>query len=368
MNSRTIPNFLSIAIALLSLGQALLPAQSVKLAKVVSKRVARTTELPGEFFPFLSVQLHAKVPSYVEKVLVDRGSFVKQGDLLIQLSAPEMMAHIGQAQAQVTSAESDEAQAKAQLAAAQSTYTRIQDAAKTPGAVAENDVVQAKQQTEAAQELVSSRQRMVESMKSNLKSQQDLAAYLRVTAPFDGVISTRYIHPGALVGPGSDVPLLQLDQISHLRLAIAVPESDVAGLMKGVKVEFKVSAFPDRTFSGVIARPAYALDMKTRTMPVELDVANPQRLLAPGMYPSAQWPVERSRASLLVPLTGIVTTTERVFVIRDNNGRAQWVSVRKGPSAGNLVEVEGDLKPGDEVVERATDETRDGSELKTAAK
>ena len=185
-----------------------------------------------------------------------------------------------------------------------------------------------------------------------------------MTAPFEGVISTRYVHPGALVGPGSDVPLLQLDQISHLRLAVAVPEADVAGLVKGLQVDFKVPAFPDRMFSGVIARPAYALDMKTRTMPVELDVLNPQRFLAPGMYPSVLWPVERSGVSLLVPPTSIVTTTERVFVIRNNNGRAQWVDVRRGPPVGSLVEATGDLKPGDEIVEGGTDEIRNGSELK----
>lgn len=225
-----------------------LKLQSVKLVKVIAKRVLRTKELQGEFFPFLTVQLHAKVSGYVEKVLVDRGSFVKRGELLVQLNAPEMVARLSQAQAQVTSAESDEAQAEAQLTAVQSTYSRIQDASNTPGAVAENDLIQAKQQTEAAGSLVRSRQRTVESMRSNLKSQQDLAAYLRVTAPFDGVISTRYVHPGALVGPGSDVPLLQLDQVSHLRLAVAVPESDVAGLKKGLRVEFKVPAYPDRTF------------------------------------------------------------------------------------------------------------------------
>jgi membrane fusion protein, multidrug efflux system len=187
----------------------------------------------------------------------------------------------------------------------------------------------------------------------------------RVTAPFDGVITTRYVHPGALVGPGSDVPLLQLDQISHLRLAVAVPEADVAGIEKGVTVDFKVPVHPERTFSGVIARPARALDMKTRTMPVELDVRNADGQLAPGMYSSVLWPVESTRAALLVPPTSIVTTTERVFVIRDNNGRAQWVNVHKGLTVGNLVEVQGDLKSGDEVVDDATDEIREGAELKT---
>jgi membrane fusion protein, multidrug efflux system len=365
MNSRSIFKLLTSVLAILLSTQAPLAAQSMKFARVLSKRVARTTELPGEFYPYETVQLHAKVESYVESVSVDRGSTVKRGDLLIQLSAPEMMARISQAQAQLTSAESDEAQAEAQLAAARSTYSRIQEASKTPGAVAENDMVQAKQQTEAAQAFVQSRKRMVDSFKSNLKSQQDLAAYLRVTAPFDGVISTRHVHPGALVGPGVDRPLLQLDQISRLRLAVAVPESDIAGVVKGTKVDFKVSAYPDRTFSGTIARPAYALDMKTRTMPVELDVTNPKHLLAPGMYPSVLWPVERAQPSLLVPATSIVTTTERVFVIRNRNGHAEWVNVRRGPTAGSLIEVSGDLKPGDEIVEHGTDEIRNGSELKT---
>jgi len=366
MNSRnTRKSIFLVVFAFLALHAPLL-GQKLQLTRVVSKRVERTTDLPGEFYSFLSVQIHAKVPSYVEKVYVDRGSFVKQGELLIQLSAPEMMAQIGQAQAQLASAEAEESQAEAQLAAAESTFTRTQEASKTPGAIAENDLVQAKQQVAAAQALVRSRQRTIESLRGSLQAQQDLAAYLRVTAPFDAVISTRYVHPGALVGPGADVPLLQLDQISHLRLAVAVPEVDVSGLVKGAKVDFRVPAYPDRTFSGIVARPAYVLDTKTRTMPVELDVANPQRLLAPGMYPSVLWPVERSRASLLVPPTSIVTTTERVFVIRDNQGRAQWVDVRRGATVGNLVEVFGDLKPGDEIVERATDEIRDGAGLQAA--
>ncbi len=339
-------------------------AQTIKLTKVVSKRVARTTELPGEFYPFLSVELRAKVAGFVDKVLVDRGSVVRVGQLLVQLSAPELEAHITQAQAQVTSAESDVAQAQAQLAAAQSNLENLQQAAKTPGVVAENDLVQVKHQTDAAEALVRSRERTSESLKGNLRSQQDLASYLRVTAPFDGVITTRYIHPGALVGPGSDVPLLQVDQVSRLRLAVAVPEADVAGIEKGLKVDFKVPARPGRTFSGVITRPARALDIKTRTMPVELDVNNTNGLLAPGMYPSVLWPVESSRPSLLVPPTSIVTTTERVFVIRQNNGHAQWVNVSKGPTTGNLVEVQGDLKAGDEVVDHATDEIRNGAELK----
>jgi multidrug efflux pump subunit AcrA (membrane-fusion protein) len=98
-------------------------------------------------------------------------------------------------------------------------------------------------------------------------------------------------------------------------------------------------------------------------MPVELDVQNNDGALAPGMYSSVLWPVTSARASLLVPATSVVTTTERMFVIRNRNGHAEWVDVRKGPAVRDLVEVSGDLKPGDEIVERATDEIRDGAPL-----
>src|ERR1039457_5172754 len=103
-------------------------AQTGDLAPVVSRPVSRIVELPGEFLPFLSVSLHAKVPSYVDRVLVDRGSIVRQGDLLAEMSAPEMTAQIAEAQSKVQAAEADRLQAEAQLAAAQSTYDRTKQA------------------------------------------------------------------------------------------------------------------------------------------------------------------------------------------------------------------------------------------------
>ena len=105
-----------------------------------------------------------------------------------------------------------------------------------------------------------------------------MQAYLKITAPFDGVVTDRLVHPGALVGSGTE-PLLVVQQVSHLRLVVAVPEEDVGGIARGAKVEFQVPAYPERTYSGTIARLAHALDQKTRTMPVELDVL-PRRELA----------------------------------------------------------------------------------------
>jgi membrane fusion protein (multidrug efflux system) len=342
---------------------SLASAQSIDLATVVSKPVSRTVELPGEFQPFLSVSLHAKVPGYVERVLVDRGSVVKEGQLLVELTAPEMAARIAEAESKVPVAEADRLQAEAQLAAAENTFERLKKAAETPGAVAGLEVIQAEKQVEAARALVRSRQQASLAAQAVTQTERQLQAYLKISAPFDGVVTDRLVHPGALVGAGSDAVLLVIQQVSHLRLVVAVPEEDAGGIVQGAKVEFHVPAYPERIFSGAVARIAHALDPKTRSMPVEVDVLNADGSLAPGMYPTVKWPVRRSHPALFVPRTSVVTTTERTFVVRDRDGRAEWVNVRKGTADGDSTEVIGDLQPGERVVRRATDEIREGTPL-----
>jgi RND family efflux transporter MFP subunit len=142
---------------------------------------------------------------------------------------------------------------------------------------------------------------------------------------------------------------------------VAVPEEDSGTVVPGTKVTFHVPAFPQRTFSGTIARSSHALDPKTRTMPVELDVANADGSLSPGMYPTVNWSVRRSGPALLVPVSSVVTTTERTFVIRNRDGRAEWIDVKKGQVEGALVEVTGALQAGDKIVIQATDEVRNGA-------
>ena len=342
--------------------------QTTDLVPVVAKQVSRTAELPGEMQPFLSVSLRANIAGYVERVLVDRGSVVKEGQLLVELRAPEIAAQIAEGQSKVQTAESDRLQAEAQLAASQSTYERLKKAAETPGAIAGNELVQAEKQVEANQALVRSRQQAMRTAQAAVDAQKELQAYLRIIAPFDGVITDRQVHPGTLVGRGSDPVLLVLQQISQLRLVVAVPEEDVGGITTGANVGFRVPAYTERKYAGTVARVSHVLDKASRTMPVELDVANRDGTLAPGMYATVTWPIHRSRPALFVPKTSVVTTAERTFVIRNQNGRAQWVDVRKGAADGDLLEITGELKPGEMVVRRATDELREGTPIQAASK
>ncbi len=337
---------------------ALLHAQPVEVTTVVSKTLERKSKLPGEFAPYQAVDVHARVTGYIETVHVDRGSVVKTGDPLVTLSAPEMAAHVAESEARVQMLESQRAEAEAKVVAAQSTHERIKAASATPGAIAGNELVLAEKAVEAAKAVVRSLESSQKAARAAVDAQRDLINYLKVTAPFDGVITERYAHPGALA---DKQPLLKLEQHGRLRLVVAVPETDVGGIVRGARVPFTVPAYPGETFTGIIARVSRVLDAKTRTMPVELDVVNSGGRLSPGMYPEVQWPMRRARPSMMVPPTSIVTTTERTFVIRVNTGKAEWVDVSRGAAQGDLVEVLGAIAVGDTIVKRPTDEIRQGS-------
>ena len=370
--------------------------QGPEMAAVVSKPVSRTIILPGEIQPFLNVALRSRVAGYVDRILVDRGSAVKEGELMVQLSAPEMKAQIAEYESKVQVAEGDRLQAEAKLAsfgstltsleatlaATQATYDRLKAASQTPGAISGNELDIALRSVEAQRASVEAQRGNIQAQRASsegirnakaaaeaaLRAVKEMEAYLRVTAPFNGVVTERIVHPGALVSPASEMPLLVLQQISHLRVTVAVPEENVGAIPKGATVPFQVPAYPERNYSGTVARRAQSLDSKTRTMAVELDVMNPDQSLAPGMYATVKWPVRSAKPALYVPKTSVVTTTERTFVIRAKDGKAEWVNVKKGAADGDLMEVIGPLQAGDKVVTRANDELREGAPLQSPSK
>lgn len=339
---------------------------ALEIAKVESKTLAKVITIPGDLTPYQSVNLAARVSGFVESVVVDRGSFVKRGQHLATISAPELRAQHAEAEAKLQAVRAQQAEAEAKTVAAQSTYDRLKAASATPGVVAGHDVEMAERSLEAARAHVNALKGSGGAAEAAVKAVAEMESYLRLVAPFDGVITERNAHPGSLVGPATG-PLLRIEQVTRLRLTVPVPEAYVGTINKGATVEFRVSAFPDQKFSGTIARPAQTLDMKTRSMLVELDVNNPKQLLAPGMFAEVQWPTSRAASSLFVPRTAVVRTSERQFVVRVRSGVAEWVDVRRGELDGESVEVFGDLRAGDEVVRRGNDEIRPGTKITPAA-
>lgn len=342
---------------------------TVEVTKVVSKTLKFTDRLPGELAPYEVVAIYPKVTAFVKWIGVDRGSRVKQGETIVRLEAPELMAQKAEAQAKLQSAEAQLASAQAKLASDEGTYQRLKAASATPGVVAGNDLIVAQKAAEADEAQVKAQQDSAGAARQALQSIAEIAAYLEVKAPFDGIITERNVHPGALVGPAAaasvSVPMVSIETLSRLRLVVPVPEAYAAGVPLGMTVKFTVPAFPGETFSGTIARIAHAVDVKTRTMPVEMDVMNPSGRLDPGSFSQVLWPVERQYPTLFVPSSAVASTLQRTFVVRVQNGKADWVDVRTGVTTGNLTEVFGDLRAGDEIVLRGTDEIRPGTAVAT---
>lgn len=339
---------------------------SLETTKVVTQALKKVITIPGDLTPFQAVNLNARVSGFVESVAVDRGSFVKRGQALARIAAPELRAQHAEADAKLQGVRAQEAEAEAKTVAAQSTYDRLKAASTTPGVVAGHDLEMAERSVEAARAHVNALKGSGGAAAAALKAVSEMEAYLQLVAPFDGVITERNVHPGSLVGPSTGA-LLRIEQVTRLRLTVPVPETYVGTITRGTKVDFQVSAFPDQTFQGVIARPAHTLDMKTRSMLVELDVANPNQRLAPGMFADVRWPVSRAQPSLFVPTTAVVRTSERQFVVRVRNGIAEWVDVRRGEVNGDVIEIFGDLRAGDDVVRRGNDEIRSGTKITVTA-
>ncbi len=341
---------------------------AIDVVRVVQQPLDVQLSLPGELAAYQSVAIFPRVTGFLKTVVVDRGSRVRAGDVLATLEAPELVAQRSEAQSKLQGAEAQLSVARSRAEADTGTFDRLKAASATPGVVAGNDLVIAEKAAEASRNQEVAARQSVEAARQALNAIRDMEGYLRITAPFAGVVTERNVHPGALVGPssgaGAATPLLRLIDNTRLRLVVPVPEAYTTALKTGTAIPFSVAAHPGQSFSGTVARVATVVDVSTRTMAVELDVRNRDGQLAPGTFCQVRWPVRRSGPSLFVPSTSVASTTDRTFVIRVRGGKAEWVDVRTGLTSGALVEVFGDLQAGDEVARRGTDELRPGTDVR----
>jgi membrane fusion protein, multidrug efflux system len=340
------------------------PAQVVNVIAVESQMLQTTLLLPAQIAPYEVVDIYPKVTGFLDTVSVDRGSRVHAGEVIIRLSAPELVAQRAQAQATQQGAEAQLSAAQAKFASDHGTYLHLAAAAKTPGVVANNDLLIAEQTAEADSAEVEAASKNVQAARDALRSVAQLESYLEIRAPFDGIVTMRDLHPGALVGPASGQagaqPIVQIENSNRLRVDVPVPEAYVAGVREGQEVTFSVPAYPGKTFRAPIARISHDINQTTRTMQVELDYHNAGEQITPGSFANVEWPIERNYPTLFVPPTAITTDLQRTFVIRVRQDKTDWVNVKSGVTVNGKTEVFGDLKTGDLVVRNATDSIRPG--------
>ena len=316
------------------------------LATVVKGGVANSIKLPAQLAAFQEVSIFPKVNGYVKTVLVDIGSKVSQGALLMVLEAPELADAALQAKERY-------ARSKVDFTIDKERYNRLLEASRTAGAISPLDLSTFKAKMEADSVLCNAE-------KANWQMQQTMLGYLRVTAPFSGIITERNVHPGALVSASAkDKPMLELKQIDKLRLQVDIPETVAANLKNKDTVSFYVSALQGKKLTGFINRASMNVNAQYRNERMEVDVANKDAVLAPGMFADVVLYSKGNMEALYVPKSAVVISTEKKYVLVVNGEKVKKIDVSTGNATMDKIEVYGELKEGDKVIAAANDEIKE---------
>lgn len=302
--------------------------------------------VPAELKPYEQVAVFAKVTGFVKQMYVDRGDRVRKGQLLAVLEAPEM-------QQQYLSSKSSEQKVHSDYLYAKQAYDRLVTASKTTGAVADIELDRAKSAMESAKSAY-------DVSKAGTAHSSQLQQYLRITAPFDGIITQRNVSIGALAGTGSNTPLFMMAQGNKLRLTLSLPEKHAASVKQDMPATFTVSSQPGKTFDAKLSRTSGMLDQQDRSLTLEFDVNNPSGELQGGDYAQVKLKLQRKTSSYWVKNKSVLNTQSGMYVLTINNDEIKRIAVSEGIRLDTLTEVFGNLSPQDNIILKPSEEIKEG--------
>jgi RND family efflux transporter MFP subunit len=323
--------------------QVAVPAVSV----VSPKQTAPAEEiiLPGNVQPFIDSPIYSRTNGYLKEWHADIGAHVTTGQLLAVIETPEVDQQLGQALSNLNTA-------KANLALAEITKTRYEGLLKSH-AVSQQDA-------DNAVGAYNANKSIVEANDANVKQLQALQSFEKIYAPFDGVVTARNTDIGDLINSGSaggvKTDLFHIAQPGTLRVYVNVPEEYSQGVKVGMTADLTLAEFPGRKFPGKLVRTAEAINMTTRTLLTEIDVANPAGTLLTGSYAEVHFKIP-ARAStpliastFLLPVNTLIFRSEglRVGIVKD--GKVELTAVTPGRDFGDQIEIVAGLKGGEQVV------------------
>jgi RND family efflux transporter MFP subunit len=362
------------------------------------KRAASDSDLtlPGTLSALVESSIYARASGYVKKRYVDIGDRVRAGQLMAEIDAPELDQQVAQARAAVAQAQQQMEQTKAALLQAEAQ----RDLAKLTsdrynnligkGAVARQDADTQLSNYKTSEALVAAQQSTMRAAQENVKQSQanldrviSLQDFKSVKAPFAGIVTARNIDTGSLIsasGAGQGFApnggtaangneMFRVAQIGTIRMLVSVPQSSSEAIRTGMPADVTVNELPGRTFSGRVTRTTNSLDPNSRTLLVEVQVANGDGKLLPGMYAEVRFRSHRDTPPLLVPGDSLITTNSglQVAVLRDAEGGNKKIHlqpVRIGRDFGAETEIVGGLQGDETVVVNPGDEVREGALVK----
>jgi membrane fusion protein (multidrug efflux system) len=301
----------------------------VKVAHPSRGDIIRYVKLPGNIRANQQVTLYAKVAGYLKTLKVDKGDRVQAGQSLGEIEVPELVADIAKFKAEASVAELD----NERVSAAQK---------KAPDLVTPQSVDEARGRLEVA--------------KANLERTQTLLAYSRITAPFAGIVTARFVDPGAFIPSATSgsaaqtAAIVTIADFNTVRAQVALPEVEASLAQVGQPVKLTVDGLPGKTFDAKVSRLSYALDDATRTMLVEADLPNADLLLRPSMYAIVRVGVEKHTNALLIPVDALVMEKANASLFLADGGKAKKKPVQIGFNDGANVEVVNGLTGNENVI------------------
>lgn len=366
-----------------------------------SKATTASVTLPGTLRPWQTAVLYARANGYVKAWHHDLGSQVRAGDLLVEIDTPELdqelaqgeglareaEAAVVQAQAERTEAEADLKVAESQLSRARAevnlaqiqlvrreqlvarkvivqeeldTAVRQMETRTAEVAAAESDVARRQANLHTRDAIIAARKSTAESRRSNVQRLQELQGFQRITAPFDGVITRRAVEVGMLVSPGSE-PLYAVQDMSRIRVQVQVPQTYSSRMQLGVAAVIALPESSTESVSGTITRMADAVEAASRTMTIEIELANDDHRLQPGSYSQVTLDVPQAGNSWTIPANTVSMKVDGPHVVLvDEADRIELRRVTLGRDLGSRVVVAEGIHGGERLVVNPTDDLTNG--------
>ena len=316
-----------------------------QVTNVKSDTLKYKLSLPGELKPYEEVTLYAKIEGFVEKLNVDRGDLVKKGEILLNIEAPEI-------QQKLLAARAKQREIAEKLSFSAQNYQRMNRASEVEGAISSIELEQTKTRFMGDSAALSA-------VKAEVAAAAQLAGYRNIKSPFDGVITSRMVSPGALVGSGKE-PLLKLAREDKLRLLVAIPYKHANALSANTKASFTVNGAPGKKFPVSFSRSSRALDPELRSLMVEFDYDNSANILSAGAYAQVHLQLRRNQPTLKVPASSIITTPTQTLIAKVKSGKIQMIPITTGISKDGMIEIFGNLDSGDQVVLKGNSTLKNG--------
>ncbi len=301
----------------------------VKIATPTRGEIHRFVTLPGMIKANQQATLYAKVPGYLKSIAVDKGDTVKAGQALGEIEVPELAAESVKYRAEIKVAEAD--------------FKRTSDAQKkAPDLVTPLSVDEALGKLDIA--------------KANLERTETLLRYAKLTAPFAGIVTARFVDAGAFIpaatsgSAAQNAAVVTIADFNTVRVQVPVPAAEASRVNLGQPVKIAVEGLAGKTFEGKVSRHSYALDDASQTMLVEAELPNPKLELRPGMYATVKVGVEKHTDALLIPVEALVMEKANAFAFVADGGKAKKTAIKIGFNDGAKVEVLDGLKGGEAMI------------------